>query len=389
MRVALLSLFIAGGALYSAAAWRSYREDLNAREGAANPPPEGFRHPEASLRILREAIETNDYTDGLLPHLERSLEEAPSFYQPPLLMAAFYANRLERPELTRRSFEAALTRFPSNGRLHLSYAEWLLTPRATAPYRAFRNEAGPESRALALDRLLSATALEPDLTRQALNLMLRFQVPVAEWAERLPRSESTKTILLDTVDRAPVDRDVRARLLTEFLETASTVELSQRIAYYAGKWGEPELALEAASKWRDLAVAAGDSGGIVRATVAIARHFMGSGDSERAYQLLRETLTIIEEWSLPSESALELLCLLGDEYRNRRQHAMAQGLYSEAVAMSPYYVPAYLGLARNYRALGDLVNARHELEEVIGFDPSNASAARELEELMKLESKRR
>ncbi len=389
MRLALLSLFIAASALYSAAAWHSYREDLNAREGGANPPPEGFRHPEASLRILREAIETNDYTDGLLPLLERSLEEAPSFYQPPLLMAAFYANRLERPELTRRSFEAALTRFPSNGRLHLSYAEWLLTPRATAPYRAFRNEAGPESRALALDRLLSATALEPDLTRQALNLMLRFQVPVAEWAERLPRSETTKTILLDTVDRAPVDRDIRARLLTEFLETTSTVELSQRIAYYAGKWGEPELALEAASKWRDLAVAAGDSGGIVRATVAIARHFMGSGDSERAYQLLRETLTLIEERSLPSESALELLCLLGDEYRNRRQHAMAQGLYSEAVAMSPYYVPAYLGLARNYRALGDLDNARHELEEVIGFDPSNASAARELEELMKLESVRR
>jgi FimV-like protein len=83
------------------------------------------------------------------------------------------------------------------------------------------------------------------------------------------------------------------------------------------------------------------------------------------------------------------LCLVADEYRRLRQHAMAQGLYSEAVALSPYYAPAYLGLARNYRALGDFENARRELEEVIGFDPSNADAARELEELAKLAIGRR
>jgi FimV-like protein len=68
---------------------------------------------------------------------------------------------------------------------------------------------------------------------------------------------------------------------------------------------------------------------------------------------------------------------------------MAQGLYSEAVALAPHYAPAYLGLARNYRALGDLENARHELEEVIGFDPSNADATRELQELTKLTIGRR
>ena len=389
MRLALLSLLLAAGAIYTGAAWQSYREEVNARESGASPPPEGFTHPEANLRILREAIETNDYTDRLLPHLERSLEGAPSFYQAPLLMAAFYANRLERPELTRRSFEAALTRFPSNGRLHLSYAEWLLTPRATAPYRAFRNEAGPESRGLALDRVESATALEPDLTRQALGLMLRFQVPVGEWATRLPRSEFTKTLMLDAVDRAPTDRDVRATLLTEFLDTASTIELQRRIATYAERWEEPELALEAASRWREAAVDAGEAPEIVRATVAIARRLLGSGDPKRAYQLLRETLTLFEDRSLPSESALELLCLVADEYRRRRQYAMAQGLYSEAVALSPYHAPAYLGLARNYRALGDLENARHDLEEVIGFDPSNADATRELEELRKLAIGRR
>jgi tetratricopeptide (TPR) repeat protein len=389
MRLALLLLSLAASALYTGAAWRSYREEVNARSGRANPPPEGFKHPEANLRILREAIETNDYTDRLLPHFERSLEEAPSFYQPPLLMAAFYANRLERPELTRRSFEAALARFPSNGRLHLSFAEWLLIPRATAPYRAFRHEAGSESRVLALERLESATALEPDLTLQALDLMLRFRVPVAEWADRLPRSESTNVLILETVDRAPEDRGVRVSLLREFLATASTTELSRRIATYAERWGEPELSLDAASRWREVAVAAADGPEIVRATVAIIRHFLRSGESERAYQLLRETLSLLEERSLASERALELLCLVADEYRRLRQHAMAQGLYSEAVALSPYYAPAYLGLARNYRASGDLENARLELEELIGFDPSNADAAREIQELAKLAIGRR
>jgi Tfp pilus assembly protein PilF len=389
MRLALLLLFFAASALYTGAAWHSYREEVNARAVRGSPPQDGFQHPEANLRILRNAIETNDYTDRLLPHFERSLEEAPSFYQPPLLMATFYANRLERPDLTRRSFEAALARFPSNGRLHLTYAEWLLTPRATLPYRTFRDGTGPEARVLALERLGTATALEPDLTGQALFLMLRFRVPVSEWADRLPRSESTNVLILDTVDRAPEDRNIRASLLREFLATATTTELSRRIATYAEKWGEPELALDAASLWREAAVAAADGTEIVRATLLIVRHFLRVGDSKQAYQVLRETLAILEDRSLPSETALELLCLVADEYRRLRQYAMAQGLYSEAAALSPYHAPAYLGLARNYRALGDLENARRELEEVLGFDPSNADAGRELEELAKLAIGRR
>jgi tetratricopeptide (TPR) repeat protein len=304
-------------------------------------------------------------------------------------MASFYANRLERPDLARRGFEAALARFPSNGRLHLTYAQWLLTPRATAPYRSFRDEAGPESRQLALDRLESATALEPDLTGQALGLMLRFQVPVADWAGRLPRSEATNALILATVDRAPADREERRRLLAEFLETASTLELASRIFQYADRWGEPELALRSAMKWREAALRAGDGGQIVRSTVALARHDLGSGDAEGAYRLLRETLSAIEERSLPSEDALELLCLVADEYRRRGQTAMAQGLYTEAAALSPYHAPAYLGLARNFRALGDIENARRELEELLAFDPANTEAARELQAIDKLSIGRR
>ena len=121
----------------------------------------------------------------------------------------------------------------------------------------------------------------------------------------------------------------------------------------------------------------------------MARGCLNAGDSDRAYALLRDTLTLLEERSLPEESSLQLLCLVADEYRRRGQHAMAQGLYSEAVALSPNYAPPYLGLARNYRSLGDLENARHEVEEVLGFDPANAEAARELEVLSKLANGRR
>jgi DNA-binding SARP family transcriptional activator len=68
---------------------------------------------------------------------------------------------------------------------------------------------------------------------------------------------------------------------------------------------------------------------------------------------------------------------------------MAQGLYTEAAALSPDHAPAYLGLARNFRALGDIENARRELEELLAFDPANTEAARELQAIDKLSIGRR
>lgn len=386
MRLALISLFLASSALYTTAAWQSFRAEMSARGSSA---ADASAHPEANLRIVRESLDSNDYSDRLIPHIETSLEQAPSFYQAPFLMASFYANRLEQPELTRKSFEAALTRFPSNGRLHLTYAEWLLLPRASAPYRSFRNESVLDARGLALDHIESATTLEPDLTQQALNLMLRFQVPIPEWVDRLPPSEETNALLLHVLDRAPGNLDVRRKLLAQFLESATTTELLRWVTQFGEKWGEPELSLRAAERWREKAIESGAGDDLVRSTVALARMALASGNSDSAYRLLRETLSTIEARGLPTESALELLCRIGDEYQRRRQHAMAQGLYSEAIAMSSYHAPAYVGLARNYRALGDLENARRELEEVLRFDPSNADAARELEQLSHLATRKR
>lgn len=397
MRLLLLSVFVAAGAVYSLLALRSYREERLAREPSLSLslslPAVGITavHPEANLRLLREAMERNDYSDELLPHLETAFEEAPTFYQPPVLMAAFYANRLERPELIRRSFELALERFPSNGRLHLTYAEWLLTPRETAPYRAYREDdsARSDEHQRALDELETATELEPDLTPTALELLTRFQTPVSEWVDRLPRTDSTRAQLLEALDRSPRDGETRRRVLSEFLSEGSSPELFRSIDHYAERWNEPELALAAAAKWHEAALDHGSGSELAQATVSLARHELDRSAANEAYRLSRETLAAMEERNLPSVSELQLLCALGELYLSRHQTGTAQGLFSEAVTRSRDYVPAHLGLARIYQSSGDLESARRELEQALSFDPSNAQALRQMEEVRKLSPARR
>jgi tetratricopeptide (TPR) repeat protein len=219
--------------------------------------------------------------------------------------------------------------------------------------------------------------------------MLRFRVPVAAWAERLPRSEETNVLILDAFDRASADASVRAQTLRAFVESATTVELLRRASLYAERWGEGDLALEAVGKWREAALQAGDAREIVLAAAAGARRRLESDDPEAAYRLLRETLSAMEERKLPTERSQELLCLVAEEYRRRRLNAMAQGLYSEAVTLSPGYAPAHLGLARTYRDQGDLASASQELERVLQLDSTNEVAARELEQIAKLAAGRR
>jgi Tetratricopeptide repeat len=303
-------------------------------------------------------------------------------------MAAFYANRLERPEVIRKSFEAALERFPSNGRLHLTYSEWLLTPRPTAPYRAFRAEdesLPPEAeRELALTHIDTALGLEPELTREALRMLLRFRVPEPIWAERLPPTDETLQLVLETVDRTEANPEARRSLLQDSLARGSALPLFRSIAYYAERWGETTIALDAAGRWRRAALDEGASGEIVKATTAAARLHLAANDGDRAYELTRSTISLVEERGLPSETTLVLLCNVGDEYLNRGQTAMAQGLFSEAAAISRFHVPAVLGLARAYRAAGDLASARSELERALALDPSNETARRQLDEIAEL-----
>jgi tetratricopeptide (TPR) repeat protein len=385
MRLLLASLLVVGGALYAGAALHSYREERLARADSPDRAARVATHPEANLRVVREAMEGNDYSDPMLSRLERAFEQAPAFYQPPLLLAAFYANRLENPETIRRSFEAALARFGSNGRLHLTYAEWLLTPRATAPYRSYRDE--PDKRAataLALDHLQTAAAFEPDLARDVLDLMLRARVPVSQWAERIPATDEAKALLLRAFDRAPADPDARRKLLSELLGRGASLELHRSVADYGKRWNENSLAIEAAAKWREAALREGLGGELARATAAMVRYRLDALESEGAYRLLRDTLALMQERSIPSEHAVELLRLVGEDYLSRRQTATAQAVFAEAVTLSRFHVPARLGLARTYLATGDLDAARQEIGEVLEIDPSNAEARLRLEELERM-----
>ncbi len=385
MRLLVLSLFGLAGTLYSFAAFESYREEVRARGTGASfepiknepsEPSEPSRHPEANLRRLRQAFASENYTDDLEPYLERALAQAPTFYQPPFLLAAFYANRLERPETIESGFEAALTRFPSNGRLHLTFAEWLLTPRATEPYRSYRADSGPDgddARERAVRHVARATSLEPELTRQALALLLRFRFPMNTWADMLPYDETTRQLILQAADRAPRDRATRRQLLTSYLSDAVGGATLRTVAIFGRKWDEPQIVLAASKRWHRLALESGVGLELIPATLNLAREYLENAQPDRAYRVVRTALTVMEEGGFAEDSA-ELLVGTGDIYLDRGQVAMAQSLFTEAAALFPFHAPAYLGLAYAHQRAGDRDEAIRELRRVIELDPENKRA---------------
>ncbi len=391
MRLLVLSLFSLAGALYSFAAFEAYREEVRAREDFSAPgepgenlPSEPSRHPEANLRQLRHAFASEDYTDDLQPYLERALAQAPTFYQPPFLLAAFYANRLEQPEKIEGGFEAALTRFPSNGRLHLTFAEWLLTPRATEPYRAYRADSGPgddDARERAIRHVARATSLEPELTRQALDLLLRFRFPLNAWASVLPDDETTWQLIFPAADRAPRDRDTRRQLLTSYLSDAVGDATLRTVAFFGRKWDEPQIALDASERWHQLALESGVGPELTRATLSLARECLTNAQPDRAYRVVRTTLTAMEERGLAQDS-VELLVGMGDIYLARGRVAMAQSLFTEAATLFPFHAPAYLGLARTHQRAGDRDNAIRELRRVLELEPENSQARTSLDVML-------
>ena len=387
MRLLVLSLVGLAGTLYSFAAFESYREEVRARDTGASlqdDPSEPPKHPEANLRRLRHAFASENYTDDLQPYLERALAQAPTFYQPPFLLAAFYANRLEQPETIEGGFEAALDRFPSNGRLHMTFAEWLLTPRATQPYRSYRADSGrgdDDARERALRHVERATSLEPELTRQALDLLLRFRFPMNTWADVLPGDETTRQLILQAADRAPRDRDTRRQLLTSYLSGTLAGATLRAVANFGRKWDELRIALAASERWHALALESGVGLELRHATLILAREYLENAQPDRAYHALRTALTTMEEGAFAEDSA-ELLVGTGDIYLARGQVAMAQSLYTEAATLFPFHAPAYLGLAHTHQRAGAPDDAIREARRALELDPENNQARTLLDVLL-------
>ena len=119
-------------------------------------------------------------------------------------------------------------------------------------------------------------------------------------------------------------------------------------------------------------------------------HAWMPGDHDPTFlAALMEALDAIERKHGPSARVtLDSLCALGQDYLDRGEFYAAESLFAQAVARSPSFTPAILGLARSLRASGDHEGAIVKLEDALRIDPQNEAARRELKTLLRQASRR-
>lgn len=370
-----LSLSLAGllAALYTSGAVYLYTQERWARSAseAASAPLTHLRHPEAVLGVAREALAADDFSARPLPYVHRSLEELPSFYQPAFLLAAYHANRFEQPTRTRQAFAAALRRYPANGRLHLAYAQWLLS----------RASAGTGSREDSDRHLEAALRLEPDLAEEAL-ATLRREIPPARWIELMPETPAAQRQLARTLLREGHLTEAET-VLGKMLPTLTDESFLQEAAAWALQQNHTRLALELAQRWEQVESAKTGPSVSYQAGLFLAKTYQAMGDDEAADRAFRETKERVEKTGGPSSlAALDVMCVMGYEYLGRGQAALAQSLFTEAALLSPAHVPALLGLARTYVRSGRIALAVEQYQRLLQLDPQNAEAEGELRQLL-------
>ena len=386
MRTLVASVSIALAALYASGAVYFYVQERWARSPAEASAQaiSDLQHPEATLLVVRQALSSPKPSDDQLARLHRLLRQAPSFYQPPLLLADYYANRAEHPAVVHQSFVLALDRFPANGRLQLAYGEWLLTARSDlAAWTAINSTQSEPSDPLNLAEsyLRTAAQLEPALTDRVLTAAQRYQVPPNRWAELVPDDDRGRNALLTALFSS--EHDVQAFvLLREMLVTSQDPSFFRQATHWALQRGDARLGLEAALKWQD-AEAKSTASNSFEWAIFVSRAHLLLGDTDAAYQVFRSALQQIEESSgVSSRASLELLCSMGNEYLNRGDIVLAESLFAEASTLSPSYTPATLGLARISRRSGSNERAIAQYQKVLRLDPNNTEAERELARLV-------
>lgn len=339
------------------------------------------RHPEAILGTLQERFARQRFGEIELGLVTRALGEVPSFYQSPFLLATYHASRLEAPAAVRAAYEAALDRYPANGRLHFSYAVWLFEARTNLA--AWRDPEDParlvDPGTLAEAHLARSMELESDLSWKALDAMETYRVPAERWAALTPEDALSRRHLVDVLFRAGHD-DAGLDLLRESLAAEPDLGTLRHAAELALRHHRPELALEAALRWQ--AVLESEGGARARSmepALAISRAHFALGDTESSNRVLDEALAQVSEQFGPSSRVtLDTLCAIGSEYLSRGQTFSAEGFYSQAVSRSPSHVPALVGLARSLMRSGDVEGAISRYEEVLRLDPDHEAARNEL-----------
>ncbi len=386
MRTLVASVSIVLAAIYAIGAVYFYFQERWARsplEASARALSE-LHHPEATLGVVRLEASKRTPSHEQLPRLHQFLRQAPSFYQPPLFLAQYYANRVEQPAVVRKSFELALGRFPANGRLHASYAEWVLTARSDlAGWMAFANSEGESTDPLVVaeSHFRTAVQLEPVLTDRVLTALDRHHIPPRRWIDFVPNDDRGRHQLLAFLFRAGHDRQALV-LLREILVTSQDLEFLRQATHWALQRGGARLGLEAALKWQK-AERRNTGPNSFRWALPVSRAHFALGDPDAAYQTFRSAMKQIEQASgASSRASLELLCSMGNEYLNRGEIVLAESLFAEASALSPSYTPATLGLARISRRSGNDERAIAQYQKVLRVDPNNAEAERELARLV-------
>lgn len=379
MRFLLIGALALGVTGYGRSAFYFYEQDLwgEAPEIVPWGVPSDILHPEAVLGAVRNAFNAGDYSDALLLYLNRSLRAAPSFYQSTLLATVYRANRVESPELIRQGFDASVRRFPANGRLHLTFARWLLASRSPVP------EEASKSIRLARTHLEKALLLEEDLVGQGLAHIRWSGVPVEEWVALLPNSLPARRQLLQTLVRSGYRAEAVA-LLENMLESSTEKELLRSAAGWALQWGEPQLALEAAERWQEAERASGKTGlQLARATLQVVKAHMALDAPDAAHQTYLDTLKEMGDRSRASRPArLALMNGMGYEYLRQGQTVLARSAFLKARALAPFHVDSSLGLARTYRRTGDRKSAIEQYRTVLELDRHHELAKKELATLL-------
>ncbi|GMR24191.1 MAG: hypothetical protein BMS9Abin37_2707 [Acidobacteriota bacterium] len=392
----LLALVVTAlAAVYAVGAVYFFRQELWARDpsGVSTRDIEidRVRHPDAVLGVLQERFARQRFGELELSLVGEALEQAPSFYQSPFFLATYYSSRLENPATVRSAYEAALDRYPANGRLHFSYAIWLFESR-----RNLAGWQGSGDPARLRDPLMAAEAhlergmeLERDLSWRALEALDAYQIPPERWVSLTPDDALSQRHLMDALFRGE-HYDAGLELVRENVAAGADVSMLRRATVLALEGGRPELALEAGLKWKELLDSKrGATSRSIDPAIAISRAYVALGEPEASNRVLEETLSSVETKFGPSSRVtLDALCAFGSEHLSRGQTFSAESFYAQAVSRAPSYVPALLGLARSLSRSGDVDGAILRYEDVLRLEPENETARRELKSALVRASRR-
>lgn len=377
-----LSAVYATGALYFFEQERGARDPVQIRdEGVAR-----LRHPDALVGALQHRFDTQRFDSSELALAHRALGEAPAFYQVPFLIATYHANRIENAPAIRTGFEAALARYPANGRLHVAFATWLLQSRTSLT--GWQDIEAPGSLKdplpLAEKHLQRGMELEPDLSWRALEALRAYRIPPERWVALTPATPLARRHLVDALLGAD-HYQAGFALLRDRLDETTDLGLLQTAARKGFENGEFELALDAALRWQAILEKERVSGSSSMApALLISRIHAELGDPAASDRILEQTLARVEERYGPSgRVTLEFMCSLGDEYARRRQWLSAESFYGQALSRQRAFVPALYGLSRARRYSGDREGAIDALENVLRLDATHRRARADLKQILR------